>query len=130
MEIPILEQIETNDMSVRGGRSRNRASAGLPRNESTSPSSVAQEIAAARTFGEGPRNQRASNVILPEAGELPGDAMVAIRIWCRNLSREFSNVIDRAAREEFLSEQWWEAIDEAETISNTRETLLGYLRGA
>lgn len=130
MERAIIEQIETHDMSVRGGRPRNRASAGVPRNEIPSPSSVAQEIAAARSFGEGPRNQRTSNVILPEAGELPGDAVVAIRSWCVNLSREFSNVIERAAREEFLSEQWWDAIDEAETISNTRETLLGYLRGA
>lgn len=130
MERPIIEQIQTDAMSVRGGRPRNRASTGLPGNEEPSPTSITEEITAARSFGNRPRAQGPMHVILPEAGELPGDSLLAIRSWCINLQREFSAVIDRATREEFLSEGWWECIDEAETISNTRETLLGYLRGA
>lgn len=129
MERPIIEQIETSDMSVRGGRARNRTPSNIPRDEIPSPTSISEEISAARSYGGRQRAQGPMHVILPEAGELPGNAVVEIREWCRKLSEQFSEVIDRCTREEFLSEQWWDLIDEAETISNTRETLLGYLRG-
>lgn len=130
MEHPIIEQVETTDMSVRGGRPRNRASPGLHRNQDPSPTSISEEISAARTFGNRPRAQGPVHVVLPERGELPGDQMVALRGWYTSLQREFSNIIERCTNTEFLSDEWWELIDEAETCNNTAETILRFIRGA
>lgn len=129
MERPIIEQIETSNMSVRGGRPRNSPSTGIPGSQVPSPTSISEEISAARTFGNRPRAQGPVHVILPERGELPGDTMVVLREWYRKLQHEFSAIIERCTNEEFLSEQWWDLIDEAETVNNTAETILGFIRG-
>lgn len=89
-----------------------------------------EEVNTTGSLGEGERHSRTSNVILPERGELPGDSVVAMRRWYHHLQHEFSRVVGRATEVEFLSDEWWELISEAETISDTAETILGFIRGA
>lgn len=114
--------------TARSRGTRDRTYSGVLRGIDTLQTNPNEEINPQSTLGEGERNTLTSNVILPEDGELPGDTMVAMREWYRNLRREFSRIINRATEVEFLTEEWWELIDEAETIQHTAETILGFIR--
>lgn len=129
MDRPILTQIETTDLSTGEGRQRNRASTRVSGTQTTSTTDVLEAMATQSALRESTGQSRTSNVILPERGELPGDTVLAMRQWYRDLQREFSRLVNEATRVEFISEEWWELLNQIEIIADTSETILGFIRG-
>ena len=82
-----------------------------------------EEIERESTLGEGDGDQIPSTVILPERGELTGDEMVGVRGLLQLLRRRLAYIIERSHGTEFLSEQWWDNIDQIEAIGNSIEII-------
>jgi len=120
-----MEPIEREDSNMPAGErgGRDIAPTRLFGDEESMQTGSDEETERESSLGSGEGIEEASNLILPERGDIDGNEMVAIRGLLSVLRRRMADLAVRSRQTTFLDDEWWECINEIEVVGNTIEAL-------